>query len=287
MDIKKLTTAFLFCIFVFSFQPAQAAESAGEAYLRQILAYTWAIFAKINQTPAYIGSLTEFAKSWLTNDDTDSTANNQGLFHTLGTPPKNADPVAQMQKLTSEYILSGGNSIPVDANDYTFGSFINKPLQNPDPRKSGRLALAQKTNIDPLYNYIKTASGGNLLLNQPMLTPSGNAQQEAQYKRLYQTITAVQSYNNYMLTNLSYEFPRWETIQKLVTQATDSNWLADVAAEPLGQVFRQILMYESQNYVLMTRLLQTQQQAAVAQAMTNTLLMLMNQNTQQLLQQAR
>jgi hypothetical protein len=97
----------------------------------------------------------------------------------------------------------------------------------------------------------------------------------------YNTVMAAESFNGYVLANQYAESQTNNGLSQaqlsLVTQASSSDWIANVASEQMGMVFRQLLMFESQLYVLMTQMLQTQKQLLIAQAMTNALLIATNQ----------
>ena len=112
----------------------------------------------------------------------------------------------------------------------------------------------------------------------------GTEENKQKYLSYYSSISAIQTFNGYLLSQLyaDYVNGRQYTQQQtaLIQQASSSDWFTHVASESIGVVLRKILMYNSQLYVLMTELVQTQKQLLSAQAMTNTLLIIGNQFTE-------
>ena len=106
------------------------------------------------------------------------------------------------------------------------------------------------------------------------------------------TISAIQTYNAYLLSQVYSDYVNGTQLTQqqnsLMQQASNAAWFTQVASENIGLVLRQILMYNSQVYVLLSQLVQTQKQALAAQAMTNTLIVIGNEFTgSQLLLRAR
>jgi hypothetical protein len=66
----------------------------------------------------------------------------------------------------------------------------------------------------------------------------------------------------------------------LVTQAGNATWLKNIAAEEIGIVLREILVFQSQSYVLLTQLVQTQKQLLTATVMSNTLMIQNNRQNE-------
>jgi len=263
-------------LLLFTTHSAFADAIGSPDYLQLIWKDTQSILQGINNIPSYLSDITEMAQSWLKPDDSSATANNQSLFNTLGQAPNpNLGFTAQ---LTKNFLSGGTNaSLPADANDYSFTTLIGSPLQKPDPRQSS----ANPPN--PIQNYIQNASGSNLTFTPPVKGLLGaNALALKQYQGLYSTVAAIQSYNNYILNAFNGELNQENTMSSLVSQATDSGWLTQVAAQELGKVLREILLYDSQSYVLLTRLYQTEQRQLAATAMTNSLLIALNQGIAQI-----
>jgi hypothetical protein len=163
------------------------------------------------------------------------------------------------------------------ANDLVYSTLLGQPMLTPDPRnKPGAPPTA-----NPALNYIINAGGLSLPHAMPQTGWRGTQYNYQQYMHYYNTVMAAESFNGYVLANQYAESQTNNGLSQaqlsLVTQASSSDWIANVASEQMGMVFRQLLMFESQLYVLMTQMLQTQKQLLIAQAMTNALLIATNQ----------
>jgi hypothetical protein len=167
------------------------------------------------------------------------------------------------------------------ANDMAFPSLLGTPtpIFNPDPR-------ANPSSIDSGMNYLGFAAGLSIPHQVPSSTWTGLPNYQLAYIRYFNTVTAIESYNAFVLSQL-YEDAKQgvSTIQKtLVNQATDpTNWFATITNESIGAVLRQSLMYQSQIYVLMTQQLQSEKMILAGIAMNNTMLMLSNMQTESML----
>jgi hypothetical protein len=173
------------------------------------------------------------------------------------------------------------------ANDLVYSTLLGKPYYLQDPRlNQGQPPV---TKIDSPYNYIKNASGLNIYHQIPGTNWRGSVGAVGRYQAYYNTVTAVESFNSYVLSQQYADGNLFNDYQKqLIAQATSStdpskDWFAQIASENIGYVLRQILMYESQTFVLLTQMLQLQKQAVTAQAMTNTLLIAVNQSNENLM----
>ncbi len=225
--------------------------------------------------------------SWIMPDDSSTTANLQSSFATqTNTVLTNFDVQQAMQRaLMIDFY--GTNVTPENvnyANDMTFGSLLGQPFWDPDPRtKKGQ----QK--IDLARNYIKNAAGLNIT-HVPPGNWAGSSDAVKKYRDFYTTVSAIQSYSGYVLSQLYMDHANGGALTQqendLMQQASSSDWFKQVATENLGTVLRQLLMYNSQNYVLMTQLLQTQKQMAATLAMTNTLIVIGDQFIEKQLVQA-
>jgi hypothetical protein len=149
-------------------------------------------------------------------------------------------------------------------NSLTYSSLIGAPPIDPS-----------KAAFDPTI-YLQAASGAYFNHVAPSSGWTGKPRDYSAYSAYYRTVLAAESFNAYVLSGLVAENQSGNQIQTLQTnltnQATSSAWLAQIATEELGKVIRQILLFESQNYVLMTQLLKVEKQQVQAQAMTNSLL---------------
>jgi hypothetical protein len=94
----------------------------------------------------------------------------------------------------------------------------------------------------------------------------------------------VQSFNTYVLSALYVDriknYSLSTTQKNLMDIASSEQWFEEVASEEIGVVLRKILLFNSQTYVLLIKLLELQKQQAASQAITNTLLIMGNQFTE-------
>jgi hypothetical protein len=269
------------------------------------------ILQAVNNVPSQLNSIIEAVVAlnvtWTQPDGTDTSAKLQSSFATLAdTVSTNNDTRASIQDNLVSSLLrptTGGGmpdyyTVPASltaqnfpyANDMVFQTLLGKPFLNPDPRPKTD-ADGNPIAIDPIYNYIKNAAGLNITHAIPSPQWIGTKDARTKYFNFYTTITAIQTYDAYLLSQLYADFakgPQLTTQQNaLMVQASNSDWFAQVASENIGVVLRQILMYNSQIFVMLTQLLQVQKQSLAAQAMTNTLIVIGNQFTEsQLLNKA-
>ena len=168
-----------------------------------------------------------------------------------------------------------GPITPLDvnyANDVTYGSLIGRPFFDTDPRDT------KGHKVDYSYNYLKNVAGLNITHTAPNLNWGGGIENITKYQNFYTTVSAIQSYSAYVLSQMYADETSGKSLTtqqlQLTLQASDPSWLTKVATEEIGIVFRQILLYNSQTYVVMTQLLQAQKQMLSTLAMTNTLIVI-------------
>ncbi|RDI41684.1 hypothetical protein [Aquicella lusitana] len=295
--LKKMAALIVsaIAISIFCFAPIRAQEDTttttpdapaegqtSEYYLSLIAQYTYLILGKINgDISTYLKNISDMAVSWNTQDN--STESSQ-LQQTLTSYGNSITTVSQAQTALQTQILTDlfGPTVTSEnlnyANDLVYQSLYGVRRFDPDPR---RKPDGSPANVDSAYNYIKTASGFNI---RHPLPPLGGPDPDAisRYFANYSTVMAAESFNSYVLSGLYEESrnggPLNQLQTSLVQQATQSSWFTAIGGENLGIVLRQILMFESQAYVLMTQLLQTQKQQLAAQTLTNTLLILNNED---------
>jgi hypothetical protein len=264
-----------------------------ETYLKNIQDNTYKILVIVNDFPVYLTNMSTFALSWLKPDDSDSTANMQGNFTALGTIFANNisaqnDRNLQLALTASLFGLSSTADLanPSDKpkilatvpniNDLTYNSLLGSPI-----------VLKGVPPADYAYNYILNTSGLNMQHVSLPSNPPGKKQDIARYRNYYNIANAVQSFNGYIQGGLYAESKNGNALSAaqtaLVQQATQSSWFTQIASEELGKVLRQILMFQSQTYVLLTQSIQVQKQLLLAQTMTNTLLILNNQTNESLM----
>lgn len=257
---------------------SNASAFPGEFYLGQIADNTFNILEKVNALPAMLESITKMAKSVIAEDESDETATIQQDFANLGYQliyQSTAQKTYQQQLMAdilgvnlSEFTSPAKSpkileSLP-EVNDLSFATLLNNP-----PVPAGK-----KTP----FNFIRYAAGTSISHPIPNKVWRGKEVDYNKYDNYFKAITSIQSYNSYILTSLIVESlnPISPTEDKLIQQASSSDWIADIASQEIGKVLRQILMYQSQNYVLNISLRKTMQQMVAAQAMSNALLIISN-----------
>lgn len=253
-------------------------------YLKVIAENTTSI---ANDMTNYIDVL---ATAWTQPDQTGNTStlitNLIGIGNLVNT--ELTAQVAQQTQLNQDLLGDKAKSLD-NANDLVYSSLLGVPFFKKDPRGS---------NIDYSYNYIKNAAGMTVPHTAPNNSWQGADNDVDRYQNFYNTVMAIESYNGYILSGQYADKvdPKSETSSNLNTlqqsliswinaaPSADSSggsgggsFLSQVAGEPIGLVLRQLLVVESQVFVLMTQMLQTQKQIATSQAMTNALLVLSNQ----------
>lgn len=270
----------------------QACGSDQIVCLNSIVQNTYQLLVRLNDVPEQLKNVSTMALSWVAKDDSKSTSEIQGNFATLGSSINAInDAQLNMQKQLAIDIFAGGDAnkfttpnpqnptilltIPY-LNDLAYSSVLGQPL----------IPKAANVNQAP-YNYIKNAAGLNIVHPVPGLGWRGDNDAILKYFNYYKTTMAVSSYDGYVLSNLLAENQNGNVIsstqKNLITQASDSTWIAQIASEELGKVLRQLLMFESQSYVLLTQLVQIERQILTTQVMNNSLQMLNNQTNEQIL----
>jgi hypothetical protein len=291
---KKLVVFAITVTSIFSLSTVKA-QQGSDFYLQQIMMNTQAIkgssstiqqlttniktttdsiLQKVDTLPTILEKLGQFIDAWLNEDDSDTTANIVPTFTDLGKLLNdNLTKQKSMQNQLNTDLLGDitATTLP-SANDLLYSNILIKPPDekfffDPDPRK-------KDGDVNPQYNYIKNASGINIRHTLPGTGWSGTQEDQVRYRTYYNTVMAVASYNGYVLSNQYTDGSQFNNLQqKLIDQASDADkWFAIVASEKIGFVLRQLLIYQSQIFVVLTQLVQTQKQMATAQVMTNALL---------------
>lgn len=251
------------------------ADSASDSYLYYIMQYTYGTLQSLNDISAKL----------FKQDDSDATSQLQSNFASLGNTivqnynMQNSYQAQLTADLFGQDIKTFGGDKPAvlnvigNINDLAYSTMLGLP---PVP-KAPSLPL----------NYIKNAGGLTLVHTIPNPNWQGTDEDVKRYQNYYNTIMAVESFNGYVLSNQYAEYQNGNTFtttqNNLISQASNSDWISKIATEDLGIVLRQLLMFESQNYVLTTQLLQTQKQLLAAQVMTNALTIMTQQNAEDLL----
>ena len=222
--------------------------------------------------------------SWIMPDTSDTTSKFQGSFTTLtNTAINNANTQPALQPGLLKDFMAAANNLGLDYTyDYTYQTMIDKAYASTDPRLQSK--DKSKTPPDAALNYLKNVSGMNILHPAPDETWQKDQSAKENYKRYFTTVSAIQTYDAYVLSdmyqNAKSDNPTMKQQHDLMQMASNSTWFSQIAGENIGTVLRQILMFNSQNYVLMTQLLETQKQQLAAQVMANTLLVLGNKFTE-------
>ena len=259
-----------------------SAATATENYLRAIRDNTNNILKRVNNLPTYLTALSEFMIAWMSPDDSDTTASIQANFTQLGNlliQSATTQNTLQAQ-LNTDLLANTTKATLPSANDLVYSSILGSPFYTPDHRGKG---------VVPQYNYIKNAAGINMTHMLPAPGWHGPLDAQKRYMNYYNSVMAVQSYGGYILSSLYADGNQFNTLQStLITQASDpQNWFAQVASENIGWVLRQILMYQSQSFVLLSQLVQTQKQMVAAEVMNNTATIASGNNEIYLIQQAK
>lgn len=257
--------------------------SADTGLLQQIADNTYNMLSAVNNIPTYLGTVDQMATSWLATDDDPSTSfitQTQADFASLGywlEQNKVTQDSMQAQVMASvthqplaTFTTPENNpgilaKIP-NINDLSYSTVVNQPV-------------VARGGATP-FNYIVNAAGLSAFHAAPSFSWPGNPTDISRYTNYYNTVMAIESFNAYALSSLVADNQNGNQVKALQTsltnQATSSSWLAEIATEDLGKVLRQILLFESQAYVLQLQSLQVQKQVVTAQTMTNTLLIMGN-----------
>lgn len=252
-------------------------------YLKQIQDYTRQILEKLNNSPLQIN---ELIQSWLKKDDSDFTKSIQADFTSFGNQINQAQATQYdtnyMGRLNQSLLYQNNKApdpkaIPY-ANDLVYSSLFDSPII-PEPRK----------NIDSRYNYLGNLSGIFVPHKIPNLswTKQNNDDNSIEkYFSYYSTTIAAESFDASVLARLyatdknPQETEKLKTRMNLVKKATDPNWFTKITTQELGIVLRQMLLFQSQTYVLLNDLLDTQKQMLTAQVIQNSLLIQNGQQTE-------
>lgn len=191
----------------------------------------------------------------------------------------------QTQLLNNLFYGADSKSL-LNINELTYTSLLKLPYKIETPEK----------NSDPAFGFIKNAAGLNISHIPPwsykFLDKTRNTTDPMVYADYYNTMMSIESFNAYILSGFYVDYlmnatPLTQQQLALVNQANDKNWFTQMSSQYIGYVLRQILLYESQAFVVLTELLQTNKQLLAAQVMNNTLLILNNQaNEKKLFQKA-
>lgn len=267
---------------------AQNPPTAVEALLAAIKDDTGRILNKIDNLPDYFQEIGYYLINLTDNDTSNHTANLQQKFSDLGIllntniDRQNALTYVYNQQNQSRTGLNvdllGPDVTTANlwyANDLLYTTLLGRRYFEPDPRGN---------QANPEYNYIRNASGINLQHLRPSLNWGGTKENQTKYQNYFNMLMAAESFGGYVLANQYVDGNQLNTKQKeLVSLASSGTFFTEVGAQPIGRVLRQMLMFESQMYVLMTQMLQYQKQMVTAQVINNALLIANMQTTETVL----
>lgn len=277
----------------FSFAPVKADTatdtstcSDSTTCLQYITQNTYNILQKVNTLPDFFTTISTYFDNLISSDASDTTSQMIPNFTQVGNAIITANNTAtdasnaiQMSALTinspiADFSSIGGakptvlNKVP-NINEISYSTMLGLPPVS-----------TNGANTDPTL-YLKNAAG----LNYPHIQPQDGWQGVAtlpKYKAYYNTIMATESFNSFVLNRLMNENTngsQYNAYQNtLVSQATGSTWLTSIGSEEIGKVIRQILLYQSQSYVLMSQIAQTQKDILTALVLANTLQIQGNQD---------
>lgn len=273
--LLRLLAAVFICAFFSSSAYAQTSEVV--AILRAIKTDT----QKILETVQIMGIT---ALSWNKPDLTTETASFQAEFNKYGTNLSNTlvmqnNPMLQRSLFIASIPSRPLNPADLELNGLSYSTMLGLPPVPPQP------GTEKDFNLD----YLKNIAGIGLDHPNPNVGMNGQESDKQKYKAYYNAVTAIQSFDTYVLSGLYADAKANGALTKpqmeLLSLATKSDWFAKIASEEMAVVIRQLLMFESQNYVLMTQLVDTEKKMLAAQAMNNTLTIMTGQSAEQLLLQ--
>jgi hypothetical protein len=242
-----------------------------EFYLQQIMKNTHDIMERVNTLPKYIDESLKFIYNWSNEDNTATSKERVKSF--VDYSGANDTIKSAQDKIQTRILDDYFKGTPADYNSlaYPLLQGLTYTPRSDDEKKND-------PNI-PAYNYVKFASGLTLSHPSPYATTNawlGSDASKRNYTNYYNTITAVQTFDSYVLSQLYADSVSGNSLTKsqtdLIAKASDPTWFTQIQSEMLGVVLRQLLMYSSQSYVILVQLLQTEKQQLNAQVMTNTLL---------------
>tara|TARA_R110000868_G_scaffold52240_1_gene165303 strand:- start:1802 stop:2740 length:939 start_codon:yes stop_codon:yes gene_type:complete len=268
----------------------QAPPTIGSGdYLYYIMQYTYGTMKELQNTPTYLRRMAELIESWLSKDDDDNsiTTKTQGTFAQLG--------VAFNQSLNTQNSAAVQQNVLADL----FGIDVNE-FKGRDPSilkkmpDVNNLAYSTLIGIPPAaggksnpYQYVQNSALLNMTLPIPEKFWQGKKSAIDSYKQYFTALASIQSFNAYIISQLGADGAQnpnaTKLSEQLIQQVSGSGWIAQIASEDLGKVLRQILLFESQNYVLNSQIQQAARQQVAAQAMTNSLLILFNKKYEEVM----
>lgn len=253
--------------------------------LQEISQNVWNILEKVDKLPAAINSLIDLTTSWLAFSDGSDGSNSiiataQQDFAKLGndfSTSSTAQIGLQRDLLAAQFGVSPLN--------------FDKPQDDPDGMAEILKELPQVNNLSfasvlgspPVSSapystneFVKNAAGLTVPHQKPKAEWSGSGAAKRYYKGFYNTISAVQSQTTYVLSRMivNHETNNERTTlqNQLITQASSSSWILEIGTKELGKILRDILLFTSQSYVLLSQQVKLQEELLTTAAMTNAIL---------------
>ena len=287
--ILLISVAILFSLC--SLFAAYAQDESSNTILKNIENNTAAILVAVDKLPPYMEKLAEMANSWLKDESGETPDSSSAIpafrenFTALAGywfPDIKNGKAFQEQLIVN--LLDPINKNPkvltdlLNVNDLSYLTLLGLP-----PVEKKKNDGSPDTNSLDLssFNYIKNAAGFATYHMLPNAGWEGSKPNRDRYQNYFNTVVAVESFNGFVLGNAFLETrggsPLTTTQKNLIDTATSADWFAGIQTKELGKLLREILMFNSQSYVLMSRLLELEKQLLTAQVMTNALLIASNQ----------
>lgn len=251
------------------------AQTYSEWYLQQIANNTYNMLQIMQNS----GNLAGFAVSWLqqdTGDDSVTTKAQQGLAMS-----------GWMFTISQALIKAQQRQIVADIMDRPLADFEGKnPIILADVPNVNEISFSSLVGAPPvankpvdLYGYVKNAAAVNSLRPVPDSSWEGDDDSKERYKNYYDTVTSIESFDAYVISQLATDslLKVDENRNQLLAFATSSDFFSKIATEELGRVLRQILLFTSQTFVVNAELQKNLKEMVAAQAMTNTMLIKLNE----------
>jgi hypothetical protein len=257
------------------------------------------ILARVNDLPAALVKLTAYIDNWTSPEDSDVALKLRGLFSPLGKffVQNNASQLQSMGTMNTWLLNNDGNNVynfnagknptgnlatPTNlwyANDLVYSSLFGIPYT-----KETRMQQGSKNLVNPALNYAVNASGMNMYHMIPGNSWQGTTNAQIKYQSFYNTVMAATSFNSAVLSRLMLDTKQFTDLQNsLAAQASDDGWFAQVAAENIGRVLREILLYQSQSFLLLTEMVKLQKETLTAQIVNTATLIAVNQTNESLM----
>ncbi len=224
-------------------------------------------------TYAFLKAFNYFSLNWLqiytvpTSTELDTLFVNYGLSSAYNLS-------YQLGQLKSIYLFDykERNIYPYKAlpsPEMDYATLLTLDETSPDKEKLNKQKLDAQA-------FIKNVSGINIF-HPGLVSNDMEGEPYKKYITFINSIKSVSNYNAYILNtqfaDLKNNMALSQTQTELKKKASGNDWVNHINTEvSLGVILRQLLLFNSQMYVIMADLLITQKQLLATTAMTNTLL---------------